>query len=679
MNKIFIASIVLLLLAVSTYAMWTESVDVYVVDLRNQPVPGATVTITYQRTNPDSTSDGVETGVTDNTGKFSAVLRNFVPTQPADNIIVTDNKEKRQFFIRASTYFWSSEEARLVPGEDYIGTSRVFAFKAPVYMQDVTVYALDGEGVGIADVPINVVSPVAMNATTNGKGIAVFRIPNTYTLSVTGTYRSLTASNTSPNYDPTGMQSTNSLLSQYGITFSSSSIFGNVTNITTNISTGTGVTTLVDEGAGATSLSLSGKAVSLASENGTVKAAASTDSLGHGRVIGVDSSFFDDSTIEQGDNLKFAVNSLEYLLGNITAAKADSKYDICIDSLGLGNRYNGLVKISNEMISMGFSVIGTEEMPQANGSREITAAELANCNILITDRRGISNERPPYSNEAVTAIEAFVANNGSVLVGHEPGYTRNSEVSLLFDVYPDRALDFEVLSPNGNPISGVAVIVSNGTAMTAVTKDNGTASFSGISKPSVNVSFSANGKAYSSIIALKPGITNTFSYTLPAELNITSASAVWSGEGYCTLVDVNAIDSRSDAETTVEAQYSGKAVPFTKNGTIYSGKVCQEDTIVLKVVAKNQYESVSKNVDISIAMRDAKMAATPSNGANGTTSAPSSVAAKGQDMKAWVDANMSPVFIGAIIVVLALLFIVRDSIIYPLKTAMKFIRFKLKK
>jgi len=52
MNKIFIASIVLLLLAVSTYAMWTESVDVYVVDLRNQPVPGATVTITYQAYQP---------------------------------------------------------------------------------------------------------------------------------------------------------------------------------------------------------------------------------------------------------------------------------------------------------------------------------------------------------------------------------------------------------------------------------------------------------------------------------------------------------------------------------------------------------------------------------------------------------------------------------------------------
>jgi hypothetical protein len=88
------------------HSLWSQELNVSVIDSNGMPIPYADVQISYQKDDPNLENDGIIVGKTGKDGSFSAILSNSVPF----------GQENRFYSIQVSTYYWNGSPARFEVG-----------------------------------------------------------------------------------------------------------------------------------------------------------------------------------------------------------------------------------------------------------------------------------------------------------------------------------------------------------------------------------------------------------------------------------------------------------------------------------------------------------------------------------------------------------------------------------
>ncbi len=132
-NRFALAVLSILLLAQLAYPLWSQGLNITVVDKAGVPVKAAVVEITYQKADAASSNDGRIRGQTGNDGSFHAVLSNSVDAVA----------ENRTCTINVSTYFWKGSSATFEA--DNSGQKKI-RFPIPFDLESVQIRAIPPDG-----------------------------------------------------------------------------------------------------------------------------------------------------------------------------------------------------------------------------------------------------------------------------------------------------------------------------------------------------------------------------------------------------------------------------------------------------------------------------------------------------------------------------------------------------
>ena len=152
----------LLISAQPLFSLWSQGVNVTVVDSAGMPVKYADVLITYQKSVPFGAPDGRAQGQTGDGGSFYAMLSNSIPSA----------QENRTYSIAVSTYYWKGSTTAF---EADSSGQRGISIPIPFELESVQVRATPVE-----DLPPGAQATIYgtdVSEHFNASGVAVLRVP----------------------------------------------------------------------------------------------------------------------------------------------------------------------------------------------------------------------------------------------------------------------------------------------------------------------------------------------------------------------------------------------------------------------------------------------------------------------------------------------------------------------
>ncbi|MFA6489427.1 MAG: hypothetical protein WCT52_01990 [Candidatus Micrarchaeia archaeon] len=194
-----IFALFLLLAAQPVSALWSQALNITVVDMNGMPVKYASVTILYQKALPDSTADGREQGQTNEEGSFSVLLSNSVP----------QSQEKKSYSVSISTYYWAGSNSQFEV--DNAGQKNL-RLTIPFKLENVTVKAVPPENLPPGS-QVSIYGSPVIEPFLNG--VAILRVPTGLRFSgyvISGENRKLFYSD-SASADKDGRRSINVIIS----------------------------------------------------------------------------------------------------------------------------------------------------------------------------------------------------------------------------------------------------------------------------------------------------------------------------------------------------------------------------------------------------------------------------------------------------------------------------------